>query len=156
MKLGKARCVLSVLLMLAVLVALPGMAYAAPPVAGTPVPEGGEEGDTPVTVEAMPDWGAPMTVRSWYGLRLREGPGLSERIILILRNGPTRPTCDSGQHHRDHNHPMRHRAPPSNCPVTPSGSQPIVRILPSTIAIPQYIPSRISSATRASYFAKAT
>ena len=76
-------------LLAAVLVLLlaPLGVYAAPPnpqpVLPAPDPE-----PAPV-VQAAPAWGAPATVRSRYGLRLREGPGLAEPIVLILRNGET-------------------------------------------------------------------
>ena len=69
------------------LVVVPLTAYAAPP-NPPPQPPQPEQGPPPV-VQAAPAWGAPATVRSWYGLRLREGPGLAEPIILILRNGET-------------------------------------------------------------------
>lgn len=56
--------------------------------AAPPVPPS-DNGDAPVTVAAPPIEGAPTTVRAAYGLRLREGPSLSDRIILVMRNGET-------------------------------------------------------------------
>ena len=78
------RWFLSLLVVVAILGALPGTVFAAPPNPSTPAAS-----ETPVEVQASPDWGAPVTVRSWYGLRLREGPGLSEPVVLVLRNGET-------------------------------------------------------------------
>ncbi|MFO7917919.1 MAG: SH3 domain-containing protein [Anaerolineae bacterium] len=56
--------------------------------AAPPVPPSGD-GDAPPTVAAPPIEGTPTTVRAAYGLRLREGPSLSDRIILVMRNGET-------------------------------------------------------------------
>ena len=69
-----AMRILSLIVMVLAMVVLPLTAHAAPP---TSAPK-----TTPV-------FGAPTTVRAWYGLRLREGPGLAEPIILTLRNGET-------------------------------------------------------------------
>ncbi|MEA3406745.1 MAG: hypothetical protein U9R48_01525 [Chloroflexota bacterium] len=56
--------------------------------AAPPVPPSGD-GDAPPTVAAPPIEGTPTTVRAPYGLRLREGPSLTDRIILVLYNGET-------------------------------------------------------------------
>lgn len=45
--------------------------------------------DAPPIVAAPPQFGAPLTVRAAYGLRLRVGPSLGDPIILVLRNGET-------------------------------------------------------------------
>lgn len=55
---------------------LPVVADAAPP-----APPGS------VHVMAPPVTGAPTTVRAPWGLRLREGPSLTDRTLLILKNG---------------------------------------------------------------------
>jgi uncharacterized protein YraI len=84
------KWLLSMLVVLAVLAALPTTVLAAPPGPSTPTtPEPEAQPEAPVTVQAVPNWGAPLTVRSWYGLRLREGPGIYEPVILVLANGET-------------------------------------------------------------------
>ncbi|MHB0856019.1 MAG: SH3 domain-containing protein [Anaerolineae bacterium] len=43
----------------------------------------------PPSVAAPPVFGAPTTVNAYGGLRLREGPSLSDPIILVMPNGAT-------------------------------------------------------------------
>ncbi|MHB1294005.1 MAG: SH3 domain-containing protein [Anaerolineae bacterium] len=43
----------------------------------------------PPTTAAPPVFGAATTVRAYGGLRLREGPSLSDPIILVMPNGAT-------------------------------------------------------------------
>ena len=69
--------------MLAAVAAFPLMAQAAPP---SPPP--GDSGSPPI-VQAMPTPGAPTTVTAGLGLRLREGPSIYDRIILVMRCGQT-------------------------------------------------------------------
>jgi hypothetical protein len=84
------RWMLSVLLVMVVLAALPTAVLAAPPGPNTPTtPDTEAQPEPPISVQAAPDWGAPLTVRSWYGLRLRQGPGVNEPVMLVLRNGET-------------------------------------------------------------------
>ena len=82
---------LSILLVTVVLATLPSAVLAAPETPTTPSAETEAEAPTEgsVDVQAMPIWGAPMTVRAWGGLRLREGPSLSDRVMLVLYNGET-------------------------------------------------------------------
>lgn len=83
MRRRKFTQVLAIVGLVSVLLMAPLSVQAAPP-----VPPSGDA-DAPVTVAAPPIEGAPTTVRAAYGLRLREGPSLSDRIILVMRNGET-------------------------------------------------------------------
>ncbi len=78
------RWMLTTLLVIMLLGALPASVLAE-----GDAPEVVENTEESVEVQAMPIWGAPSIVRAWGGLRLREGPGLSERVILVLANGET-------------------------------------------------------------------
>lgn len=78
----------TVLLVLALgSLALPLAVGAAPPVP----PSGGVESPAPQPpgVLALPIWGEGTTVVAPAGLRLREGPWLGARILLILHHGET-------------------------------------------------------------------
>ncbi len=83
MKRQRVVHILTTVVLAGVLLVAPLSVQAAPPVPPS------DNGDTPVTVAAPPIEGTPTTVRAPYGLRLREGPSLSDRIILVLRNGET-------------------------------------------------------------------
>lgn len=72
---------LALALVILSILAVPMTVSAAPP---TP-----PSGPTSPGTTAVPVWGEPTTVRSRYGLRLREGPSLYNRIILVLHNGET-------------------------------------------------------------------
>ena len=72
--------IISLLVTIVAMIVLPLTAYAAPP-----APPGG----TAPAPQAAPAFGAPVTVRAWYGLRLRQGPSLTEPVILVLNNGET-------------------------------------------------------------------
>jgi hypothetical protein len=78
--------ILAFVIMIMAMAMLPLGVYAAPP---APTEDTAPAEGTAPAPQAMPVFGAPTTVRAWYGLRLREGPGLSEPIILVLRNGET-------------------------------------------------------------------
>lgn len=90
MRSRSSRWLLSLLLVVVLMGALPGAVLAAPPTptapAEAPSPEASE---APAQVQAAPIWGAPNIVRAWGGLRLRSGPGLSYPITLVLYNGET-------------------------------------------------------------------
>lgn len=80
---GKRRLVAlaSALVVLAVLLT-PMVASAAPPAPGSAV-------DGPASVAAPPRPSQPATVTAYGGLRLRNGPSLYDRVILVLRRGET-------------------------------------------------------------------
>ena len=66
------------------------MALFAAPLSVQAAPPGPEsDGGAPPAVSAPAISGPPTTVRAPSGLRLREGPSLTDRIILVLRNGET-------------------------------------------------------------------
>jgi len=69
-----------VILVLGLLLGAPMATLAAPPISGST--DGG-------LVGAPPDAGAPTTVNAPLGLRLREGPNLTDRILLSLRDKET-------------------------------------------------------------------
>jgi uncharacterized protein YgiM (DUF1202 family) len=86
---ARHRMFLRVMVLLALLVgslALPLAASAAPPV---PPSAGETAAPQPPVVSAPPIWGEGTTVVAPAGLRLREGPTLGSRILLILHNGET-------------------------------------------------------------------
>lgn len=66
---------------LALLFLVPLAVGAAPPTPGS--------GEETVSVMAPPVLRSATTVRAPWGLRLREGPSLGDRTVLILRNGET-------------------------------------------------------------------
>jgi hypothetical protein len=74
--------IITTVLITAALFIAPLSAQAAPP---------GPESDEgpPPAVSAPAISGPPTTVRAASGLRLREGPSLNDRIILVLKNGET-------------------------------------------------------------------
>jgi len=83
------RTLIQLMVVLALLVAamaLPLTAAAAPPV---PPSAGESSAAQPPVISAPPIWGEGTTVVAPAGLRLREGPSLGARIILVLRHGET-------------------------------------------------------------------
>jgi len=76
----KVALLVCLLATIAIVATLPMVAYAAPPV---------PPGQSGASLQAMPTPGAATTVRAGLGLRLREGPSVYDRVLLILRNGET-------------------------------------------------------------------
>ncbi|NLG29272.1 MAG: SH3 domain-containing protein [Chloroflexi bacterium] len=93
MRSRSSRWLLSLLLVVMLMGALPGAVLAAPQTPTGPVeapsPEPPDTPEAPVQVQAAPIWGAPKVVRAWGGLRLRSGPGLGYPVVLVLYNGET-------------------------------------------------------------------
>ena len=80
---ARKRLIHLLVLTAVVFAVVPWSVLAAPPSPGGASPPGAP------TVGAPPIPGAPTTVRASSGLRLREGPSLSDPIIRILYNGET-------------------------------------------------------------------